>query len=254
MDEQTRGFRSAIFGGFNREDVLHYIEETDTKYYTETAELRSQLTEAQSAMNELRTQNEALTAKNAELLERLGEMTLDTDKIRAQLDQIESGFSLQAIEIATGNTLATKSEISGRKRTTADVLCGVMAQAMVGDFMKQISTRMATKISTGQSVAVRFTIDPGSAINMDTEINNIMPLSDILVSWVKRHAKNGKYHTQGRTSTLLAFSDIFVDNSMEDGMQSDVNDFALALYQYLKGLNLSVSRTITGNSIDVIIY
>ena len=77
MDEQTRGFRSAIFGGFNREDVMHYIEETDTKYYTETAELRSQLTEAQSAMNELRTQNEALTAKNAELLERLGEMTLD---------------------------------------------------------------------------------------------------------------------------------------------------------------------------------
>ena len=51
MDEQTRGFRSAIFGGFNREDVLHYIEETDTKYYTETAELRSQLTEAQSAIN-----------------------------------------------------------------------------------------------------------------------------------------------------------------------------------------------------------
>ena len=45
---QTRGFRSAIFGGFNREDVMHYIEETDTKYYTETAELRSQLTEGLS--------------------------------------------------------------------------------------------------------------------------------------------------------------------------------------------------------------
>ena len=167
---------------------------------------------------------------------------------------VRVSLTLQAIEVATGNTLATKSEISGRKRTTADVLCGVMAKAMIGDFMKQISTRMATKISTGQSVAVRFTIDPGSAIDMDTEINNIMPLSDILVSWVKRHAKNGRYHTQGRTSTLLAFSDIFVDNSVEDGMQSDVNDFALALYQYLKGLNLSVSRTITGNSIDVIIY
>ena len=99
MDEQTRGFRSAIFGGFNREDVMHYIEETDTKYYTETAELRSQLTEAQSAMNELRTQNEALTAKNAELLERLGEMTLD---------QIESGFSLQATEIEAQNARAAQ--------------------------------------------------------------------------------------------------------------------------------------------------
>ena len=108
MDEQTRGFRSAIFGGFNREDVMHYIEETDTKYYTETAELRTQLTEAQSAMNELRTQNEALTAKNAELLERLGEMTLDTDKIRAQLDQIESGFSLQATEIEAQNARAAQ--------------------------------------------------------------------------------------------------------------------------------------------------
>ena len=49
MDEQTRGFRSAIFGGFNREDVMHYIEETDTKYYTETAELRSHREERRAA-------------------------------------------------------------------------------------------------------------------------------------------------------------------------------------------------------------
>lgn len=167
---------------------------------------------------------------------------------------VRVSLMLQATEVATGNTLATKSEISGRKRTSADILCGVMAKAMIGDFMKQISTRMATKITTGQSVAVRFTIDPSSPLNMDTEINNIMPLSDILVSWVKRHAKNGKYHTQGRTATLLAFSDIYVDNSIEDGMQSDVNDFALALYQYLKGLDLNITRTITGNSVDVIIY
>lgn len=167
-------------------------------------------------------------------------------------NKAEVTYSLKVYNIADGAMIGSEDlSVSG---IDADSKDGAFNDAMVGDFMKQISTRMATKISTGQSVAVRFTIDPGSAINMDTEINNIMPLSDILVSWVKRHAKNGKYHTQGRTSTLLAFSDIFVDNSMEDGMQSDVNDFALALYQYLKGLNLSVSRTITGNSIDVIIY
>ena len=51
---------------------------------------------------------------------------------------VRVSLTLQAIEVATGNTLATKSEISGRKRTTADVLCGVMAKAMIGDFMKQI--------------------------------------------------------------------------------------------------------------------
>ena len=173
---------------------------------------------------------------------------------------VRVSLTLQAIEIATGNTLATKSEISGRKRTTADVLCGVMAQA-IGAALERYDAELCADLPSGQHIhdkrrrtLVTEVGDPGSANNMDTEINNIMPLSDILVSWVKRHAKNGKYHTQGRTSTLLAFSDIFVDNSMEDGMQSDVNDFALALYQYLKGLNLSVSRTITGNSIDVIIY
>ena len=163
---------------------------------------------------------------------------------------------LQATEIATGNTLASKSEISGRKRASADAICGAMAKYMVsqGGFMKQIQTRLATKITTGQSVAVRFTIDANAAVNMDTDINDIMPLSDILISWVKRHAKNGRYHSQGRTSTMLSFSDIYIDNSVENGLQSDINDFALALYQYLKNLGLSVSRTITGNSVDVIIY
>lgn len=106
MDEQNKGFRGAIFGGFRREDVLHYIEETDSKYFSETKELRRQLTEAQAAMTELSEQNKTLTAKNAELLERLGEMTLDTDKIRAQLDQIERGFSMQTGEIEAQNARA----------------------------------------------------------------------------------------------------------------------------------------------------
>lgn len=106
MDEQAKGFRSAVFGGFKREDVLQYIEQTDSKYYSETEELRRQLTEAQTAMSELRTQNETLTEKNAELLERLGQMTLDADKIRAQLDRIEQGFSLQATEIEAQNERA----------------------------------------------------------------------------------------------------------------------------------------------------
>ena len=106
MDEQSKGFRGALFGGFKREDVLQYIEQTDSKYYAETEELRRQLTEAQAALTELRSQNETLTEKNAELLERLVEMTLDTDKIRAQLDEIESGFSLQTSEIEAQNARA----------------------------------------------------------------------------------------------------------------------------------------------------
>ena len=63
MDEQSKGFRGVVFGGFKREDVLRYIEETDTRYFSETEELRRQLAEAQAAMGELRGQNEKLTEK-----------------------------------------------------------------------------------------------------------------------------------------------------------------------------------------------
>ena len=63
MDEQTKGFRSAVFGGFRREDVLRYIEETDARYYEESERLRSGLDDAQTAMGELRGQNEKLTEK-----------------------------------------------------------------------------------------------------------------------------------------------------------------------------------------------
>ena len=73
-----------MFGGFRREDVLRYIEETDAKYYEESERLRSSLDDAQTAMGELRGQNEKLTEKNAELLERLGAMTLDMDPMRSK--------------------------------------------------------------------------------------------------------------------------------------------------------------------------
>ncbi len=99
MEESAGGFRSVVFGGFNRSDVISYIEKTDAKYYKETEDLKQQLSEAQNALAGLKEQNEELTGKNAELLERLGEMTLNTDRISAQLDEIEKGFELQSSEI-----------------------------------------------------------------------------------------------------------------------------------------------------------
>ena len=128
MDEQVKGFRGAVFGGFKREDVLRYIEDTDAKYHSETEELRRQLTEAQAALTELGEQNKTLTEKNAELLERLGEMTLDTDKIRAQLDQIERGFSMQTGEIEAQNAraeeLAAENDRLSAENAKLSAKCG----------------------------------------------------------------------------------------------------------------------------------
>ena len=46
--EQNMQFRSAGFGGFNRQDVLNYIEETTKEYNQRVEELRAQYEAAQA--------------------------------------------------------------------------------------------------------------------------------------------------------------------------------------------------------------
>lgn len=163
-------------------------------------------------------------------------------------------ITMNAIEIATGNTLGSVSEKSARKQTSAEAICGPMAKSMIKDLLDLVTTRMVKKTSTGQSISLRFTIDPSSVLTMETEINDELPLADMLVIWVKQHAQKGRYQSPKISSRLLTYSDVFIDNSVEDGVQMDVTDFARELYIYLKSLDLTISRTVNGNSIDVVIY
>jgi hypothetical protein len=163
-------------------------------------------------------------------------------------------ITMNAIEIATGNTLGSVSEKSARKQTSAEAICGPMAKSMIKDLLDLVATRMVKKTSTGQSISLRFTIDPSSVLTMETEINDELPLADMLVIWVKQHAQKGRYQSPKISSRLLTYSDVFIDNSVEDGVQMDVTDFARELYIYLKSLDLTISRTVKGNSINVVIY
>jgi hypothetical protein len=163
-------------------------------------------------------------------------------------------ITMNAIEIATGNTLGSVSEKSARKQTSAEAICGPMAKSMIKDLLDLVATRMVKKTSTGQSISLRFTIDPSSVLTMETEINDELPLADMLVIWVKQHAQKGRYQSPKISSRLLTYSDVFINNSVEDGVQMDVTDFARELYIYLKSLDLTISRTVNGNSVDVVIY
>lgn len=99
MEEQSTGFRSAVVGGFRREDVMAYIERTDQEYHDATEGLQRRLTELQTAVEELQTLNESLTEKNAELLERLGQMTLNVDDMRRKMEKSEQELIMQMAEI-----------------------------------------------------------------------------------------------------------------------------------------------------------
>lgn len=159
-------------------------------------------------------------------------------------------LSLRAIEAASGRNIASKSEVSGRKKATVEVIAAAMIQTMVDDFLKQIQISMANRISKGNTIAIQFSIDPMSNVNFDMEVGtDYTPLSDAIIGWVKENAKDGKYHQQGRSETLLSLDEIQIKNTDN----SDINDFSLALYRFLRGLNLVVKRTITGNTIELTI-
>lgn len=87
MYEDTKGFKTAVVGGFNREDVLQYIEQAAKESSDKLEQLQAEAEQARDEAEKLRQDNVSLSQKNAELLERLGEMTVESDKLRQEAEQ-----------------------------------------------------------------------------------------------------------------------------------------------------------------------
>ncbi len=97
MYEESKGFKTALMGGFNREDVLQYIEQSAKESSERLAALQQENELLLDERNELRGKNETLSQKNADLLERLGEMTVADEKLQAHAQEhtrrVEQGES-----------------------------------------------------------------------------------------------------------------------------------------------------------------
>lgn len=87
MYEESKGFKTALMGGFNREDVLQYIEQSAKESSQRLAALQQENELLLAERNELREKNEALSQKNADLLERLGEMTVADEKLQTSAQE-----------------------------------------------------------------------------------------------------------------------------------------------------------------------
>ena len=82
-------FRGSAFGGFNRQDVLNYLETTTKEAAARQQELEQQLEEAnqaasrqQSALEESRSQAEHLTYENGELKAHMERASADLAELR----------------------------------------------------------------------------------------------------------------------------------------------------------------------------
>ena len=113
MDHQ---FRNAVFGGFNRQDVLDYLEKTSA----ENAQRQQELQQKLEAAEEERRQ---LSAKTTEQEEQLAILRRDRDQLKEQLEQVQQALnSSQAREEAQEEALAALRQERDTFKSRAEAL------------------------------------------------------------------------------------------------------------------------------------
>lgn len=115
MDQSTHGFRSCVFGGFNRRDVLNYFERFARENQEQTDRLQAQLKRAEEDTAERaaqlrRTQEEgesALEQARGELASaraRVAELEGEVAQLREQIARMEPqarGYEILKDRVAT---------------------------------------------------------------------------------------------------------------------------------------------------------
>ena len=97
-------FRSAAFGGFNRQDVLDYLEKTSAENGLRQRELQEKLEAAQEECRQL-------TARTTEQEEQLAILRRDRDNLNQQLEQVQG-----ALEESQGQGEAQEEELAALRR------------------------------------------------------------------------------------------------------------------------------------------
>lgn len=161
-------------------------------------------------------------------------------------------LALTATDASTKSTIATISESSAYfKNQTVSNLSGLLAETIIPNFMKQISTSFARNLSRGQGISIRIQLDPSSSADLNSDIgSNMLTTGDIMRLWIKKNCKGGRYRIQTQTATLIVYDQIFIKTQDEGGSFSDVNDFELELRQNLGQNGVTISkRLMDGNNI-----
>lgn len=85
-----KSFRNSMLGGFNRKDVMLYIEKTAREYKEEGDTLRQQIDLMRSQRDEFKLKSEESKAENADLQERLSVSETAGAQVKTRLSELEA--------------------------------------------------------------------------------------------------------------------------------------------------------------------
>ena len=156
---ELQNFRSA-FHGFNREDVVHYIEYINNQHNTQVNQLNTQLQALQADLENLNcaaAREEACKAALAASEEKCAALEAELEALRAQLDKMqraEAALSREA-ELAAYRR-AERAERAARDRVSqmydqangalADATAKVDgASAQISDLADQITEKLSVR-------------------------------------------------------------------------------------------------------------
>lgn len=106
MEQVVHKFRTTI-GGFNRRDVLNYIETTDAAHRKQVAQLQKRLDEAESdrtlledKLAGIQSEKGSVAAEEAKVRASLEESTRTLSRVRGELSQAETKLAVAKSELA----------------------------------------------------------------------------------------------------------------------------------------------------------
>lgn len=164
---------------------------------------------------------------------------------------------MKAYERVSGDVLASKDGWTNRFRTTAtDALCGYAVEDLLPGFLDDICKNFTQRIGQGSRVVLRFAIDAGSSMTMNTQVGpKNYSLSNIIRQWVRKNAFKGKYHLQGIVDEGMIFDYVTIPPKDADGLLMDAAQYAFLIESFLKEENsINCSSRIEGNTIFFTIF
>lgn len=116
---ELQTFRSAL-GGFNREDVVRYIEYLNNKHKSETNQLRSEMNSLRQELSQAQavpSPDEELVLQLQQANERCAALEAELEQLRAQLEQAQQAAPDHATEELEAYRRAERAERLAAERT-----------------------------------------------------------------------------------------------------------------------------------------
>ncbi len=130
MDNNFSKLRKSTFGGFNKKDVIAYIEKVRNESYEYRTRVEKTVNELNAQVSELRKAADEALKEKEELLRQIGELT--------------SGELSVTTKESTSETVSEINEATTHLKNVADELCQSLR-----DFMEKISENSVAVILEG---------------------------------------------------------------------------------------------------------